>query len=231
MSQINKNLFIFFKSILSISFRDIKIQFRNMSYIYSIMIFFIMIILIFIFAIGPDDEELKVYLIPILWSILILCSCISINNLLKDDYLDGNFGIYQFTGISFELIAISKIFTSWILYQLPILILMPFIAFIIEINETKIFHLIITIAIGSPILTVFTLISSAMMLTNSKNLILGSIIMIPLCIPGIIFSIGAITNDQELFTAQINILLSIFFASLAIGPWVISGCIKIALKN
>ena len=32
MSQINKNLFIFFKSILSISFRDIKIQFRNMSY-------------------------------------------------------------------------------------------------------------------------------------------------------------------------------------------------------
>ena len=66
---------------------------------------------------------------------------------------------------------------------------------------------------------------------NSKNLILGSIIMIPLCIPVIIFSIGAITNDQELFTAQINILLSIFFASLAIGPWVISGCIKIALKN
>ena len=126
MKQLKKNIFNFLKSILSISFRDIKIQIRNISYILSIIIFFIIVILLFIFAIGPDQELLKIYIIPIMWSILILSSCITFNKLLKDDYDDGNFNLYQFTGLSFELIAISKIITSWILFQLPLLILIFF---------------------------------------------------------------------------------------------------------
>ena len=170
MKQLKKNIFNFLKSVLSISFRDIKIQIRNISYILSIIIFFIIVILLFIFAIGPDQELLKIYIIPIMWSILILSSCITFNKLLKDDYDDGNFNLYQFTGLSFELIAISKIITSWILFQLPLLILMPLIAILMNVDTDKIILLIITMAIGSPILSTLSLISSSMMLTNSKNL-------------------------------------------------------------
>ena len=231
MKQLKKNIFNFLKSVLSISFRDIKIQIRNISYILSIIIFFIIVILLFIFAIGPDQELLKIYIIPIMWSILILSSCITFNKLLKDDYDDGNFNLYQFTGLSFELIAISKIITSWILFQLPLLILMPLIAILMNVDTDKIISLIITMAIGSPILSTLSLISSSMMLTNSKNLSLGSLIIIPMSIPVIIFSIGAINNDINLFMPQVNILLSILFATIALGPWIISMCIKIAIKN
>ena len=231
MKQLKKNIFNFLKSVLSISFRDIKIQIRNISYILSIIIFFIIVILLFVFAIGPDKELLKLYIIPIMWSILILSSCITFNKLLKDDYDDGNFGLYQFTGLSFELIAISKILTSWILFQLPLLMLMPLIAILMNVDTDKIISLIITMAIGSPILSTLSLISSSMMLTNSKNLSLGSLIIIPMSIPVIIFSIGAINNDINLFMPQVNILLSILFATIALGPWIISICIKIAIKN
>ena len=231
MKQLKKNIFNFLKSVLSISFRDIKIQIRNISYILSIIIFFIIVILLFVFAIGPDKELLKLYIIPIMWSILILSSCITFNKLLKDDYDDGNFGLYQFTGLSFELIAISKILTSWILFQLPLLMLMPLIAILMNVDTDKIISLIITMAIGSPILSTLSLISSSMMLTNSKNLSLGSLIIIPMSIPVIIFSIGAINNDIDLFMPQVNILLSILFATIALGPWIISMCIKIAIKN
>ena len=231
MKQLKKNIFNFLKSVLSISFRDIKIQIRNISYILSIIIFFIIVILLFVFAIGPDKELLKLYIIPIMWSILILSSCITFNKLLKDDYDDGNFSLYQFTGLSFELIAISKILTSWILFQLPLLMLMPLIAILMNVDTDKIISLIITMAIGSPILSTLSLISSSMMLTNSKNLSLGSLIIIPMSIPVIIFSIGAINNDIDLFMPQVNILLSILFATIALGPWIISMCIKIAIKN
>ena len=231
MNQLKKNIIDFLKSVLSISIRDIKIQIRNLSYIMSIIIFVIIVILLFIFAIGPNEEQLKIYIIPIMWSILILSSCITFNKLLKDDYDDGNFGLYQFTSLSFELIAISKIITSWILFQLPLLILMPLIAVLLNVNVDKILLLIITMLIGSPILSTLSLISGSMMLTNSKNLSLGSLIIIPMCIPIIIFSIGAINNDIDLFMPQINILLSILFATIALGPWIISTCIKIAIKN
>ena len=61
-----------------------------------------------------------------------------------------------------------------------------------------------------------------MMLTNKRNLILGSLIVLPLSIPVIIFAVSAINSNQELFTAQIYILLSILLAAIALGPWIIS---------
>jgi len=231
MNQLKQNIINFCESIFSITIRDVKIQLRNLSYITSILIFFIITVLIFIFGIGPNEGQLKIIGIPIMWTILILSSTITVNKLLKEDYDDGNFGIYQFTGLSFELIAVSKIITSWILFQLPLLVIVPIVSIVLNIDPNEIGQLIITMIIGSPILSIFTLIASAMMLTNSKNLTLGSLIILPMSIPIIIFAAGAVNTDTDLFISQIYILISILLATFAIGPWVISACIRIALRN
>ena len=52
-----------------------------------------------------------------------------------------------------------------------------------------------------------------------------------LSIPVIIFSVGSINADKELFEPQMYILSAILLLALALGPWLISGCIKIAIKN
>ena len=231
MNQFKKNIIDFFKSIIGISARDIKIQFRNISYILSILIFFIIIILLFIFSIGPNEEQLEISGVAIIWTVLVLSSSITVNKLLKDDYDDSNFEIYQFSGLSFELIALSKIITSWILFQLPLLILIPLISIVLSIDQNKIYMLIITMAIGSPILSILSVVASSMLLTNNKNFNLGGLIIFPMSIPIIIFAVGAVNTDVDLFIPQINILISMLLASLALGPWVISACIKIALRS
>ena len=231
MNQIKENFINFVFSISSIFIRDIKIQVRNFSYIVSIVVFYLMVILIFVFSIGPDVEQLKILSVSIIWTILILSSSITINKLLKYDYEDGNFAIYQFTGLSFEIVAFSKILTSWILFQLPLLIIIAFVSLVLNIDINDIKPLIFTLIIGSPILSILTLIGSAMMLTNIKNLTLGSLIVLPLSIPIIIFAVGSINTDPDLFISQIYILVSILLALLAVAPWVISTCIKIAIQN
>tara|TARA_Y100000590_G_scaffold443891_1_gene573944 strand:+ start:9078 stop:9773 length:696 start_codon:yes stop_codon:yes gene_type:complete len=231
MNQVSTNIINFFKSILGIAIRDVILNIRNLSDIFSVLAFFIIAILIFIFAIGPDKEQLSLIGIPIIWTILILSSSISINKSLKEDYEDGNFGIYQFSGLSFEIIALVKIITSWILFQLPMIFIVPLVSIVLDVPIDKMKLLLITIILGSPSLTVLTIISSAMFLTNKKNLILGSLIITPMSIPLIIFAVGASNTNIELFQAQIYILVSILLALLALGPWVISACIKIALKN
>ena len=100
MNQIKNNILSFFISILSISNRDIRIQLRNINDIISILTFFAIATLIFIFAIGPNEEQLKIISASILWSILTLSTSIAVNKALKDDYEDGNLGIYQFVGLS-----------------------------------------------------------------------------------------------------------------------------------
>ena len=231
MNQISENIINFIKSIYCLVSRDLRLQFRNLSDIISVITFYMIGVLVFIFAIGPDEEQLRIIGVAILWVILILSSSISINKSLKEDYEDGNIALYQFTGISFELISLIKIFVFWILYQLPLIIIIPLISIILNIPLDKIYLLIITMVIGSPTITVLVLISSAMLLTNTRNLTLGSIIVLPMSIPVIIFAMGAIDSDIKLFYPQIYILSSMLLASLALGPWVILACIKIALKN
>ena len=170
-------------------------------------------------------------MLAIIWTVLVLSSSITVNKLLKDDYDDSNFEIYQFSSLSFELIALSKIITSWILFQLPLLLLIPLISIVLSIDQNKIYMLIITMAIGSPILSILSVVASSKLLTNNKNFNLGGLIIFPMSIPIIIFAVGAVNTDVDLFIPQINILISMLLASLALGPWVISACIKIALRS
>ena len=79
MNQLKQNIINFCESIFSITIRDVKIQLRNLSYITSILIFFIITVLIFIFGIGPNEGQLKIIGIPIMWTILILSSTITVN--------------------------------------------------------------------------------------------------------------------------------------------------------
>ena len=231
MSLLDNKIFSFFKSIFFIFKKDITLQLRNFRDIITLITFFIISVLIFIFAIGPDQEKLNSIGIAIFWTLLILACSITINKSLEDDYVDGTLGLYQFSGISFEIIAIIKILTSWISYQLPFIIIIPLASIILSFPNEKIYDLVITMLISTPILTILMIIASSMMLTNRKNLMLASLIILPLSIPIIIFSVGAITSDKELFLPQIYILLSILMGSIALGPWIISSCIKIAIRH
>ena len=231
MSLLDNKIIYFFKSLFFIFKKDITLQLRNFRDIITLITFFIISVLIFIFAIGPDQEKLNSIGIAIFWTLLILACSITINKSLEDDYVDGTLGLYQFSGISFEIIAIIKILTSWISYQLPFIIIIPLASIILSFPNEKIYDLVITMLISTPILTILMIIASSMMLTNRKNLMLASLIILPLSIPIIIFSVGAITSDKELFLPQIYILLSILMGSIALGPWIISSCIKIAIRH
>ena len=101
----------------------------------------------------------------------------------------------------------------------------------LEIETNKIYLVIYTFLIGSPILTSLASISGAMNLLNNKNFSIASIIIMILSIPLIIFSVGIINEPQELMKAQLNILLGILMLSLAITPWVSAICIRIAIRN
>ena len=98
-------------------------------------------------------------------------------------------------------------------------------------DTDKIFLLVITFVIGSPILAALSSISSSMNLLNDKNFAIGSVIIMLLSIPVIIFSVNLIESTPELVVPHLNILLGILMLFLAITPWISASCIKIAIRN
>ena len=219
------------KLILSIFFREYLLTFRNFYDVLTIVVFFILGILIFIFAIGPDTKIYSQIGVGIIWTLVLLSTNLSIKKLYQDDFNDGSLILFYISGISLELIVIIKIIAAWLFFQLPFIIIIPIACLILNVNTDKIFLLISTFLIGSPILTAISSISGSMNLMNNKNFAIGSVIILLLSIPIIIFSVSLIDSKSDLVKPQLNILLGILMLFLAITPWISSYCIKIAIRN
>ena len=93
------------------------------------------------------------------------------------------------------------------------------------------FFILIIFFLSSPILTSIASIAGSMNLLNNKNFAIGSVMIMILSIPLIIFSVNTINAPYNLIKGQISILTGIFFLFIAITPWLSAYCIKIAIRN
>ena len=218
-------------SVWAIFVREYLITIRNFYDVMTIIIFFILGILIFVFSIGPNKEIYSQIGVGIIWTLLLLSTNLSIKKLFHDDFDDGSLILLYISGLSLELIVIIKMISAWLFFQLPFLIIIPIACLILNVDMDKILLLIITFLIGSPILTSLSSISSSMNLLNEKNFAIGSVIIMLLSIPVIIFSVSIIDSTSKLVIPQLNILLGILMLFLAITPWISASCIRIAIRN
>lgn len=219
------------KLLVSIFKREYLLTFRNFYDVLTIITFFILGILIFIFSIGPENKIYSKIGIGLIWTLLLLSTNLSIKKFYQEDFNDGSIVLFFISGITLELIVILKIITAWIFFQFPFLIIIPIACLLLEVEQSKILLLLLTFAVGSPILTSLSSISGSMNLLNDKNFVIGSIIVMLFSIPVIIFSVAIIEAPAELIRAQFNILLGILMFFLAITPWISAFCIRIALRN
>ena len=138
-----------FRTILAIFTREYLLTYRNFYHVVSVFIFFILGILIFVFSVGPDKAIYNKIGIGIIWTLLLLSTNLSVKKLFQDDFDDGSIILLRISGISLELIVIIKIFTAWIFFQLPFLIILPIACIILNVDVEKIYLLIITFFISS----------------------------------------------------------------------------------
>jgi len=220
-----------FNSIKALFIREFKITFRNFSSIISILLFFLLGTLIFVFGVGTNNELFNQIGIGIIWSLILLSNNLSINKFFQNDFDDNSIVFFHISGLSYEIISFIKIIINWIFIQLPFFLIIPisFLLLNIEIHNLNI--IVLSFLIGSVIITCITSISGSMNLLNKKNFTIGSLVIMILSIPVIIFGVGIINATEDLIKPQLNILLGIMFFFLAITPWICAICIKISIQN
>jgi heme exporter protein B len=224
-------MMLVFNSITALFIREFQITYRNFSDILSILLFFLLGIIIFIFAIGPNKEIFNQINVSIIWALILLSNTLSIRKYFQNDFDDNSIILFHVSGLSLEIIVIIKIISIWIFIQIPFIIIIPlsYILLNLDFNNIKIFY--ISFLIGSSIISCITSISSSMNLLNKNNFAIGSLIIMILSIPVIIFSVNLNYISEEIVEAQIKILIGIMLLFFAITPWVSALCIKLGLQN
>jgi len=220
-----------FNSILALFTREIKVNYQNLSDIFSILIFFLLAIMIFVFSIGTNKEIFNEIGIGIIWTLILLSNTLSVRKIFQDDFDNNNIVLFHMAGLSYELIVIIKIITIWLFFQVPFFIVIPLASILLNVDFINTKTIFISFLIGSPTITCIASISGSMNLLNKTNFTIGSLIIMIFSIPVIIFAVNISGVSVEVANAQIKILIGIMLFFFAITPWVSSSCLKLGLEN
>ena len=144
-------------SILAIFYKEYKITFRIFYDVLTIILFFLLGIFIFVFSIGTNKEIFSQIGVGIIWTLLLLSTNLSIKRFYQDDFNDGSIVLFFISGVTYEFIVILKIITAWLFFQFPFLIIIPITCLMLEVDQNKIFLLLLTFTVGSPILTALSI--------------------------------------------------------------------------
>ena len=174
--------------------------------------FYILTIAIYPFTSNILIKNFNVYSISIIWISLLFSILLTLENIFHKDYEDGSLDLLFLTKISLEYLILIKTFIHWITIGLPLIIITPFLFFILNIEFQ--YFMIISLALATFNIINLSVICASLTLSIKQKGILLSLITIPLLVPTIIFSF----SDYYLLSLNTIILFTItpFISSIAL---------------
>ncbi|CAM3694341.1 heme exporter protein CcmB [Rouxiella silvae] len=211
--------------------RELKIAFRKSAEIINPLWFFLIVITLFPLGIGPEPTLLARIAPGIVWVAALLSSLLSLERLFRDDYLDGSLEQLLLLPAPLTLTVIAKVCAHWMVTGLPLLIISPLIALLLSL-DFKIWEAVaLTLLLGTPTLSFIGAIGVALTVGLRKGGVLLSLLVLPLYIPVLIFSTGAI--DAASMAMPIGGYLAILGAMLAgsftLAPFATSAALRISV--
>ncbi len=202
--------------------RDIILASRYRAELANPLIFFIMVIVLFPFAFGSDPDLLRRVTAGMIWITALLASSLSLEGIFRSDYDDGSAEQMVLSGCPLTLLVAAKITAHWCLTGLPLIIIAMLTAYLLSLSTQALQALFLTLLLGTPVLSLIGAIAVALTVGLRSGGMLLSLIILPLYMPTLIFSMLAVENamvdlpvDAELYFLSGMLVLSVTLAPIA----------------
>ena len=212
--------------------RELAIAFRKPAEILNPLWFFLMIITLFPLLMGPNPELLGKIAPGIAWVAALLSALLSFERLFKDDYLDGSLEQLMLLPVGLPQVALAKVLAHWLLTGLPLILLSPIAAVLLSLEMHVWWALVLTLLLGTPILSCLGAIGVALTVGLRKGGTLLSLLILPLFLPVLIFA-AAVLEAATLnmgYSGQLAIIGAILAITLTFSPFAIAGAVRISLQ-
>jgi heme exporter protein B len=205
--------------------RDLTIAFRHRDEILNPLLFFIIVVSLFPLGVGPESTMLTRIAPGIIWVAALLSTLLSLDRLFKSDYADGSLEQMLLSPHPIFILVLAKITAHWLVTGLPLILVAPLLAVLLHLNENSYGALMLTLLLGTPVLSLLGAIGVALTVGIKKGGVLLSLLVLPLYIPVLIFATSAIdTAASHLpYTGQLAIIGALFIGSLTLAPFAVSA--------
>ena len=218
--------------LLNIIQRELTIAFRRPAEILNPLWFFLIVITLFPLLVGPNPELLGKIASGIAWVAALLSALLSFERLFRDDYLDGSLEQLMLLPVGLPQVALAKVIAHWLLTGLPLILLSPIAAILLSLEAHVWWALVLTLLLGTPILSCLGAIGVALIVGLRKGGTLLSLLILPLFLPVLIFAaavLEAATINMN-YSGQLAIIGAILAITLTFSPFAIAGALRISLQ-
>ncbi|WGE75367.1 heme exporter protein CcmB [Actinobacillus equuli] len=212
--------------------RELTIAFRKPAEILNPLWFFLIVITLFPLLMGPNPELLGKIAPGVAWVAALLSALLSFERLFRDDYLDGSLEQLMLLPVGLPQVALAKVIAHWLLTGLPLILLSPVAAILLSLETQVWWALVLTLLLGTPILSCLGAIGVALTVGLRKGGTLLSLLILPLFLPVLIFA-AAVLEAATLnmgYSGQLAIIGAILALTLTFSPFAIVGALRISIQ-
>ncbi len=212
--------------------RDLRLAIRGGIGSLMAVVFFIVSATLFPLGVGPESALLERIAPGVLWVCALLASMLSLNHLFQDDYDDGSLEVIILGPLPLELVTIAKVLAHWISTSLPLIVITPVLAILLNLDMSGFPTLMYSLLLGTPILSLIGSIGASLTLGTRRGGILVSLLVLPIYVPVLIFATGAIEGAIFGFGERANLLIlaAALVASLLLAPWASAAALRMAVE-
>lgn len=212
--------------------RDLLLAMRRRADVLTTFFFFVMVVSLFPLGVGPEPNTLRTIAPGIIWVAALLASMLALGRLFMADHADGTLEQILLTPAPLALLVLAKVLAHWLVAELPLVLMAPLLGLQFDLPSDVLWVLVGSLLLGTPTLSLLGTIGAALTLGVRGGGALLSLLVLPLCIPVLIFGAGAATAvvAGQSAQAQLSLLAGFFLIALVLAPLGAAAALRITVE-
>lgn len=219
-------------ALLAVVRRDLLLALRQRGDVVQVLLFFVVVVTMVPLGVGPERSVLRLIGAGTVWVAALLASIVSLARLFAQDHADGSLEQLLLSGQPPVLVVAGKILAHWLVTGAPITAASLPIAVMFDLDAESTATLALSLALGTPALSLIGAIGAALTLGLRGGGVLVTLLVLPLTVPVLIFGAGAVDAVAGGLSpaAQLSLLGALSLGAAALAPWAIATALRIALE-
>lgn len=212
--------------------RDIRLAVRAGGGFGLGLAFFLIVVVLVPFGVGPDSGLLAVIAPGILWLGALLSCLLSLDRIFALDWEDGSLDLLATAPLPMEGLVSLKALAHWLTTGVPLVLASPLFALLLSLPVEGYLPLVISLALGTPALSVIGTFGAALTVGLKRGGLLLSLLVLPLYVPTLIFGAEVARRGAEgLETGTpLAMLAGITFGAIALLPFASAAVLRVNLR-
>jgi heme exporter protein B len=212
--------------------RDLRLALRRRADLANTLVFFVIVASLFPFGVGPEVNLLRAVGPGVMWVAALLASMLALDRIFAADYADGTLEQLLLTPEPLAALVAGKVFAHWLITGLPLALISPLLALQFGLPGNAIITLVVSLALGTPVLSLIGAVGAALTLGVRGAGVLTALLVLPLYIPVLILGAGAVDAAAAGMDASAHLMLlgALLTFGSAFAPWPVATALRVSVE-